>query len=61
MDKENINVNAISKEILGLNNAALQAISDEDYDKALEFLKEAEKKVLKYKRCVTATLRQEKS
>lgn len=49
MDKENINVNAISKEILGLNNAALQAISDEDYDKALEFLKEAEKKVLKYK------------
>ena len=45
MDKENINVNAISKEILGLNNAALQAISDEDYDKALEFLKEAEKKV----------------
>ena len=49
MDKENINTNAISKEILELNNAALQAISDEVFDKALEFLKEAEKKVLKYK------------
>ena len=47
MDKENgmnNSLNTATKEILEMNNAALQLILEDNIDNALEILKDAEKK-----------------
>lgn len=52
MDKENgmnNSLNTATKEILEMNNAALQLILEDNIDNALEILKDAEKKIIKNK------------